>query len=444
MEPTGQEALFESETYQWLVSLPLAVVWLDERGRLGWLNPVASTCIPDTQPLGKRLESWFQPTHHETRVLEAAAGPWWQSTPSSGLVGMAGRRWRWFQVYTTPHRGGQLCLLTEVTQQYNQALAYQSSLEVLSSLLTQEDNLDALMQRVLEAAVEVVPGAEAGSLLLLEERHFRFAAHIGFGQALKSHLLDQEYERLWYGLSEQDWCLGRPRLLVSPQLQERSQLLAGDQSNFFVKAAQTAEIQANICTPVVLQGQVMATLNLDSFTSTEAFPPEALSIAQTFALQAATVLHGLLSRRSLSELALTDSLTGLGNRRALEDTYPKLQAQAHRLGLPLALIYWDMDGLKKLNDHLGHAAGDRALQTLAAALSKMARQSDQAFRIGGDEFVSLHLGLELTEVYELVRRVRQDSGQKVSAGGVEVRAEKSLATTLHEADAAMYQDKHEH
>jgi diguanylate cyclase (GGDEF)-like protein len=439
MEPDGEETLFEAETHRWLTSLTMPVVWLDGKGQIGWLNPAAAACIPDPTPHGKRLETWFQPTDSETRLLEVIIAPWWQAMPSSGLVGMVGRRWRWFQATTTPHRGGQLCLLSEVTYQYNQALAYHSSLEVLSSLLTQEENLEALLGRVLEAAVEVVPGAEAGSLLLLEDGQFRFAAHIGFGEALQGHRLSLGHEQGWYGAGEANWLLGRPRLLGGGALRERARQL---ELGSLVSLGVPGEIQANICVPVVLQGQVMATLNLDSFSAADSFPPEALAIAQTFALQAATVLHGLLSRRSLSELALTDTLTKLGNRRALEEAYPKLQAQSARLELHSALIYWDMDKLKQLNDRLGHAAGDHALQALAAALGVTARRGDQAFRIGGDEFVSLHPGLEAAEVPELIERVRSDSGQRVSAGGVSITPELPLAEALRQADAAMYEDKH--
>ena len=434
-------SLIEPEILAWFVNVPDGVVWLDLEGRIGWLNPTAKSIIPASDPLGKRLETWFQPIFSDPRVIESLAAPWWQGTPAKGILGMAGRRWRWFHVSTAPYKSGQLCYLTEVTHEYNQSLAYHSSLEVLSSLLTQEENLDAVLLRVLQTAADVVPGAEAGSLLLFEDDHFRFVAHTGFSPALSNHFLEFDHEFHWYGLGEQSWLLGKPRMLVSPQIQQRATLLACGLETF-LGDRRIHQLAATICVPVVLQGKVMATLNLDAFSSNEAFPPEALSIAQTFSLQAATILYGLLSRQTLSNLALTDALTGLGNRRALENTFPKLQAQALRLGLPLALIYWDMDGLKLLNDRHGHAAGDQALKALATALQHVSRQGDLAFRIGGDEFVSLHLGLALRETPELVERMRLDSGQRVSAGGIEVQGQDSLEQALHYADIVMYKDKH--
>lgn len=431
----------EPDTLDWLNQLPEAVVWLDERGFIGWSNPVATAIIPDPDPLGKRLENWFQPVVRESRMHEPMNAGWWQGNPRMGLVGIAGKRWRWFQLSLAPYKKGQLCILSEITREYNQALAYYSSLEVLSSLLTQEEKLEELLMRVLQTAVEVVPGAEAGSLTLLENGEFRFVAQIGFADNLTEHALSYDYELAWYGLSEEDWLLGKPRLLVAPHIQERTQQRIAHELNLFNSVGKLEDLKATITVPIVLQGQVMGTLNLDSLTSTEAFPPESLAIAQTFALQAATVLYGLLSRRYLSELALSDALTGLGNRHALEENFIKIKAQAERLDLPLTLIYWDMDGLKRLNDQHGHAAGDQALKILATALRSTFRQEDQAFRIGGDEFVSLHMGLQLSEVPEVIWRVRSEIHIAVSAGAVAITPLMDLQTTLEQADAAMYADK---
>ncbi|RTI16397.1 GGDEF domain-containing protein, partial [Thermus scotoductus] len=133
---------------------------------------------------------------------------------------------------------------------------------------------------------------------------------------------------------------------------------------------------------------VLATMNLDSFSDPEAFGSLSLELAQAFALEAALLLKDLKERQALQEAARTDPLTGLGNRRALEEAFPLLLQEARTLGEPLSLIYWDLNGLKALNDREGHAVGDQALKSLAQALRNLSRRRDVAFRIGGDEFVS--------------------------------------------------------
>jgi diguanylate cyclase (GGDEF)-like protein len=87
--------------------------------------------------------------------------------------------------------------------------------------------------------------------------------------------------------------------------------------------------------------------------------------------------------------ALTDPLTGLANRRALDDALPKAIARAQRTGTALAVVYFDLVGLKALNDTRGHRAGDDALVRFADVLRASSRAGDSAYRVGGDEFVAV-------------------------------------------------------
>lgn len=440
MDNSRGDPQLEPQTEAWLSNLPEPAVWLDQEGRVWWLNAAAAQVIPSPEPLGRRLEEWFQSPNIESRMIEPLVAPWWLGA-SKGIVGIPGPRWRWFQTVTSPFGNGQLCILTEVTREYNQALAYHSSLEVFLSLLTQDEHSQELFARILHTAVEVVPGAEAGSLLMLEGDGFRYVSQIGFDDAVTDHVLDYNYELAWYGLGFEAWNQGKPRLLVAPYIQERVHKYRGKSLELFTDQGKLQAIKATIAVPVVLQGQVLATLNLDSFSSTEAFESESLAIAQTFAVQMAAVIYGVMSRKHLSELALTDALTGLGNRHALEETFSRLKAQSARLGLPLTMIYWDMDELKILNDQHGHAAGDHALKILAAALLGTSRQSDSAFRIGGDEFVSLHIGMSMSEAAELIQRVRSQLHVSVSAGAIAITTLIDLPKALMLSDEAMYHDK---
>src|SRR5581483_8289439 len=87
--------------------------------------------------------------------------------------------------------------------------------------------------------------------------------------------------------------------------------------------------------------------------------------------------------------ALTDPLTGLHNRRALEGLLDQETEKALRLGYALGLLVIDVDHFKDVNDWQGHLAGDRVLETVAHALRGALRRTDQLARFGGDEFVAL-------------------------------------------------------
>ena len=151
----------------------------------------------------------------------------------------------------------------------------------------------------------------------------------------------------------------------------------------------------------------------------------------------------------VSELAHSDGLTGLANRRAFDEALELAVLEARRTGNDLALLLCDMDNLKDLNDHHGHEAGDAALRTVADALRKSAAVVEGALvcRVGGDEFaIVLHhcdsqRGREVAE--SILRRLRSAHPPAgVSCGVAMLRAgEGRPADLLRAADAAQYAAK---
>jgi GGDEF domain-containing protein len=145
----------------------------------------------------------------------------------------------------------------------------------------------------------------------------------------------------------------------------------------------------------------------------------------------------------LERLATHDSLTHLMNRHRLLPEFDRLQALARQRQRPLLLVAWDLDDLKRVNDDGGHAVGDAHIRAFAAALDAHVRrggaprEADAAFRVGGDEFISLHLDAPSGEA--VVARVHA-TFPPVSAGWV--RAEGlSLDRAMSLADAALYANK---
>jgi two-component system, cell cycle response regulator len=100
-------------------------------------------------------------------------------------------------------------------------------------------------------------------------------------------------------------------------------------------------------------------------------------------------LHRQLEQKSalLEEVASTDVLTGLPNRRAIEDWANKQLKGAARHGFPVWVVLCDLDSFKEINDTFGHEAGDTVLRTFADTLKKLTRISDMCGRLGGDEFL---------------------------------------------------------
>ena len=95
------------------------------------------------------------------------------------------------------------------------------------------------------------------------------------------------------------------------------------------------------------------------------------------------------AEEALAQLAREDSLTGLANRRQFDERLTLALARSQRQHLPIVLMYLDIDHFKRINDTLGHAAGDEVIQVFAARLASVVREGDLVARFGGDEFVVL-------------------------------------------------------
>src|SRR3954470_1080079 len=179
------------------------------------------------------------------------------------------------------------------------------------------------------------------------------------------------------------------------------------------------------------------------------------------ALAIATVLVGMARAgrtvierlRDSEEQAMTDDLTGLGNRRHLVDTLHAAIESSGANGDELALLLIDLDGFKELNDTLGHHAGDEVLRQIGPRLKELLREDDTLARLGGDEFaVILQPGDEATASTAGLR-LRAALEQSFAVGGIRVHVDASVGIALfpehardglgllQRADVAMYEAK---
>ena len=161
--------------------------------------------------------------------------------------------------------------------------------------------------------------------------------------------------------------------------------------------------------------------------------------------------------RRLEELATTDELTGLVNRRGFMAAISLETERARRYGSDLALAMIDVDGFKPINDACGHAFGDRVLAGVARAIKEGARETDLVARYGGDEIIMLMPSTDAQAAVNALERIRRSiAGRVVSDGqrslevtistGISALDSKDLAAgpefLIRHADEAMYAAKH--
>lgn len=157
----------------------------------------------------------------------------------------------------------------------------------------------------------------------------------------------------------------------------------------------------------------------------------------------------------LAEAARTDALTGLPNRRAIEEWTAKQLRGATRHNFPLWVVLGDLDNFKAINDTLGHDAGDIVLKIFADVLRKNTRASDICGRLGGDEFIIVFTHVEAAYIESTVNRFREQfaalsfplQGQSVQVtasfgvAGIQDQKTCDFSTLLRKADQTLYEAK---
>lgn len=205
-----------------------------------------------------------------------------------------------------------------------------------------------------------------------------------------------------------------------------------------------------ILLPLVREEQVLGTLWL--------WGPELvaadLPAANLFASQVAVALENTRLYARVQQLAITDELTGLYNRRGLYELGRREVARARRFGTDLSALMIDIDHFKRVNDRWGHSVGDEVLCALAGRLQGLVRSVDVVARYGGEEFVILLPGARLRWATKVAQRVLAAvNGASFSVGETPVavtisigvaafgREIEDLAGLIHRADLALYRAK---
>jgi diguanylate cyclase (GGDEF)-like protein len=171
---------------------------------------------------------------------------------------------------------------------------------------------------------------------------------------------------------------------------------------------------------------------------------------EELAARAGPAIENARRFREARQLADLDALTTLHNRRYFHETLVRECARAHRYDRQLALVVFDIDDFKAINDRIGHLAGDSVLAGVAERLHSVVRSADIACRVGGDEFAVILPESKLEDAEQLYRRVQFAVGARpigpferlhLSAGIAQLRSDDDATSFFERADEALYQAK---
>ncbi|MEO6023061.1 MAG: diguanylate cyclase [Burkholderiales bacterium] len=213
-----------------------------------------------------------------------------------------------------------------------------------------------------------------------------------------------------------------------------------------------------LCLPLSAQGETFGTLHLRDTAVTGAQRlSNRSSLIELFAEQVALALGNLKLRETLRLQSIRDPLTGLFNRRYLEETLAREERRAVRAQTSIGIIVFDVDHFKRFNDSYGHDAGDAVLRALGSLLQTHVRDGDIACRYGGEEFVIALPGASLaitTERAEALRKLTEklpallsgrSPGEITISLGAAAYPDHGMTwqEAIGAADKALYKAKHE-
>lgn len=305
-------------------------------------------------------------------------------------------------------------------------------------------NLESLLGQILDAAISAVPAAERGSLHLV-------ARDTGQLQVRAVQGYTDPRIRVFSPTSGASF--------TAQAVRERRPLLVEDLHALATaqgvrNAQEMLQAGSTIVAPLLMASETLGAISLDS-SYRHAFSQADLRLLVSFAATAATALQNAQLHTEVQKQAITDTLTGLYNRRGFEELGRREVERAVRFERPLSALMFDIDLFKQVNDQHGHAAGDQVLSNLAMRCSTELRQIDLLGRYGGDEFVVLLPETDAESARQVAERLRRSIGNASFLSGtvalrltlsVGVATLGSQVATLNalvlRADQALYEAKH--
>lgn len=335
-------------------------------------------------------------------------------------------------------------LLANVTRHHNlfaliqQQAAELEALKRISVNLASSLQLQAVLDRVATEAMRLIKNPQSVHIFLYEAGALRFGA-----------ALDAEGNR------NRIVSLPRPDGLTYTVARTRQTIFIEEMRNHPLFKTAPPEWQgAIIGIPLKSDETVVGVMNM-SLRPGRTFSPAELRLLDLLATQAAVAIVNARLHQVMSKEAMSDMLTGLPNRRALDARLENEVQRAARYGHPFAVLMMDLDGFKSINDTYGHDVGDRVLRDFARFLSEAKRSSDFLARYGGDEMTMIMPETDGNSAAQLAALIKQrmekfepdlPDGAKPHlgiSGGIAVYPQhaKTASDLLRASDEALYRAK---
>lgn len=321
-------------------------------------------------------------------------------------------------------------------EQLSSQVSWLTALSQVGRSVTSTLELDEVLRRIVEAGV-LLTQSDEGFLALLDEESGQLNL-----RAAKN--LAEEQSRSMY-LPMRDALIGKVLRTGKPARLTRAGRRAG------AGEGAVEPVQSLLHVPLLSRGRVLGVLSVANISTRRTFTQAEEARLASLADYATVAIENARLYARLQQLAITDELTGLYNRRGLFELGRREVERSVRFGRQLPALMIDIDHFKQVNDAFGHAAGDQVLRVVAERLRRNVREIDIVGRYGGEEFVILLLENDLESACHVAERLRQlvstipvqtERGDifVTTSMGIAVVTEdvRDLPTLLQRADEALF------
>jgi diguanylate cyclase (GGDEF)-like protein len=323
-------------------------------------------------------------------------------------------------------------------EQHQLAEALRQMSVEMSASLDYNDVLDQLLVQI----VRVLP-YDSGNIMLVEGERLR---------VVRTHGYDQFGEEVVEAVKSQTFKITTTPSLRS-MVEEKSAIVVPNTATYQGWIERQVPVMSWIGVPIIVHGEVIACFSLDKLEP-GFFQPEHAELLAIFAGQAALALHNAHLFNEVKQLAITDELTGIPNRRQLIELGKREFKRAQRFGRQLSIIMMDIDNFKQVNDTYGHVVGDQVLRFSAERCRETIREVDILGRYGGDEFIIFLPETELSDARKITERLCAHMAEipaLTTDGAIDITASfgvacfhpniKDLNSLIERADVAMFTAK---
>jgi len=270
----------------------------------------------------------------------------------------------------------------------------------LSNYMTKINSLDELLDIILKKVIEVIPEAEYGSILVMNnEGKLEFRAVYGFGKDLLSVTLNPTECYQWRATNGN---FSGP--LILHDLSELSKDYVAGESYDSLNEANALTTKSAMSAPLLIDGQFFGSINIDS-TQTNVFKKQDIKLMEYFANQVTIAIQNHLYYEKILFTSKYDSLTGTINRHHFQEYMESFLGDGQNKKDPCTLVLMDLNDFKTINDQYGHTSGDFILSHFAKAFSSHLTQQDIFARYGGDEFVALFFHSDKAETKQKLKTI---------------------------------------